>query len=164
MLGMVAGLAGSVVSGMGAMSAANGEAQQMEYNAKVAKINARSDRQQGQAKIEQMQIKQKELIGEQTAAFGKNNVDPFFGSAMAIFADTSMKNNMDDNNTWLAAESSAVGNENKARDLEAQAANKRKAGKIAMASSILSGIGGAGKSLASAGGGGGGGTALFLNG
>lgn len=147
MIGAVAGIAGSVVSAMGAAQQADAQAAQMEYNAKVARINARSSRFEGQAAREQAQPKQDAVRGQLTAAAGKNNVDPFFGSALSIFGDNEQKYLMDQENRYLQAESKAVGDENKARDLEAQAAAVRSSKGTLVASSILSGIGGAAGSL-----------------
>ena len=52
MLGAVAGVAGSVVQGIGAKRQADAQAQQAEYNAKVEKINARTRIQEGYVKQE----------------------------------------------------------------------------------------------------------------
>ena len=152
MLGMVAGLAGSMVSAIGAKSAADGEAAQMEYNAKVAKINARQNRMVGAQKQEDIGIATDKKVGTAVAAFGKNGVDANYGSAAALIFETEEAGGADKNRTYIAHESAAVGDENKAKDLEAQAKNKRKAGSIAAAGSFLSGLGGAFKSGASSGG------------
>ena len=157
-IGMVAGLAGSVVSAMGASSQANAQAAQMEYNAKVAMINARSNRQEGYAKQEDIGLKAAKLQGESINAAAKSGVDPSYGSAAdVIFGEGTQFATQDKNRAYIAAESAAVGNENKARDLQAQADSTRKAGKIAAAGSFLSGLGGALKSGAKGNGG------LFLN-
>ena len=157
MIGMVAGLAGSAISAMGAASQASGQAAQMEYNATVAKINARSQRQEGYAKQEDIGRKAEIRQGEAIANAAKGNVDPSYGSAaQVIFGEGGQVAAQDKGRAYIAAESAAVGNENKARDLEAQAASTRKAGKFAAAGSFLSGIGGALTSGARGGG-------LFIN-
>lgn len=155
MLGMVAGLAGSMVSAMGAKSAADGEANQMEYNAKVKKINAQHDRFVGAQKQEEIGAATDKKVSTQFAGYAAGGVDPGYGSATSVIFETEFAGTSDQNKTYIAAESSAVGNENQARDLEAQAKNKRKAGSIAAAGSLLGGLGGAFKS---------GGSALNLNG
>jgi len=167
LVGAVASMAGSVVAAKGQASQAEAQANQMEFNAKVARINARSERFAGQAEREAAMPKQEALRGQLFAAAGKNNVDPFFGSAAAIFEANEQNYITDQNARYVNAEGKAVGHENKARDLEAQAAATRDSKKTLMASSILSGLGGAVGSLkgvAGSGGGSGGGGALFLNG
>lgn len=151
MLGMVAGLAGSMVSAMGAKSAADGEAAQMEYNAKVAKINARQNRMVGAQKQEDIGVATDKKVGKQIAESAAAGIVPGYGSAAALIFETEFAGQSDKDRTYIAAESAAVGDENKARDLEAQAKNKRKAGSIAAAGSFLSGLGGAFKSGASSG-------------
>lgn len=151
-IGMVAGLAGSMVSAIGASSAANAEAQQAEYNAKVAKINALQARREGVAKQEDIGLKADKLRGQSIAAAAKGGVDPNYGSAAhVIFGEGGFAEATDKSRAYIAAESQAVGDENRAKDLEAQAAAKRKAGSIAAAGSFLSGLGGAFKSGASSG-------------
>ena len=153
MLGMVAGLASSMVSAMGAASAADGEAKQMEYNATVAKINARQSRMIGMQKQEDVGVKADKTRGTAIAEAAKGGVDPYSGSAaLVIFGEGGEAEASDKARQYIAAESQAVGDENKARDLEAQAKNKRKAGSIAAAGSFLSGLGGTFKSGASGGG------------
>lgn len=143
-IGMVAGLAGSAVSAMGTMSAANAQASQMEYNATVSKINARSNREEGYAKQEDIGLKADKLEGQSIAAAAGSGVDPFYGSAAhVIFGEGGQVEAQDKGRAYIAAESAAVGNENKARDLEAQAPATRKAGKFAAAGTFLSGLGSA---------------------
>lgn len=163
-VGAVASIAGSVVSAQGQASQAEAQAQQMEYNAKVARINARSERLAGQAEREAAMPKQEALRGQGFAAAGKNNVDPFFGSAAAIFESNEQTYIADQNNRYVNAEGKAVGHENKARDLEAQAAATRDSKKTLQASSILSGLGGAVGALKGVASNGGGGGALMING
>lgn len=143
MLGAVAGIAGSVVSAMGAASAANGQAQQMEYNAQVARINARTERQKGYAENEKLGAKYDRLQSEQIVSAAKGGIDPSYGSAaLLIFGETPEKEYADKAATTQNAEAAAIGYENKARDLETQAANTRKAGKISAASSLIGGVAG----------------------
>lgn len=165
-VGAAASLAGSMVAAKGQAQQADAQAAQLDYNAKVSRINARSERFAGQAEREAAVPKQDALRGELRAAAAKNNVDPFFGSAAAIFEQNEQNFVQDQNARYVNAEGKAVGHENKARDLEAQAAAVRDSKKTMQTASILSGIGGAVGSLKGAvgGGGGGGGGALFING
>lgn len=142
-LGAVVGLAGSAVSAIGAMQQANAQAQMDEYNAKVAKINARSRRYEGMKEQEQIGDKYDRLQGQQTAAIAKGGIDPMFGSALAIFGETEQERLQDQNTAYIKAESQATGEENKAKAYELSAQNHRKAGKIAAAGTFLSGLSGA---------------------
>ena len=144
------GLAGSAVSAVGSMAQANASANQADYNAQVAKINARTARQQGLAQSETIARKYDRQGGQITTAYAKGGVDPGSGSAALVRAENDRNFWLDQNNAIWNRETEAIGQENKARDLEAQAKNTRKAGPIAAAGSFLSGIAkvtGAGSSL-----------------
>lgn len=144
MIGAVAGIAGAVVQGIGAKQQAEGQAQQAEYNAKVEKINARSAVQEGLARQNQIGIKYDKLRGQQRAAYAASGVDPNQGSAAIVSVEEVARDEwMDSMNTIWGAETEQVGHLNKAKDLETQAANYRKAGQISMASAIVGGIGSA---------------------
>lgn len=154
MCGPAIGLIGAAVSAMGSMAQANAQANAAEYNAKVEKINARSRRQEGLQEAERIGDKFDDLQGQQQAAFGKAGVDPFFGSAMAIFTDTAQARSTDQSTNFINAESAAVGHENKAKQYEYEAKSQRMAGKIGAASSFIGGLkglggGGFGSSLGS---------------
>jgi hypothetical protein len=160
-LGAVVGLAGAAVSGIGAKQQADAQAEKEEYEAKVAKINARSQRQISYSKQEDLGAKYDKQRGQSIALASKGGVDPSFGSAaLVIFGENAFAESVDKGRQYVEGESQAVGEENRARGLEASAANHRQAGKIAMASSFLSGLGGVAKGL---GGGGGGGSSLMIN-
>jgi hypothetical protein len=149
---MIGSVAGSIVSGIGASQQAEAQAQQAEYNATVARINARSERQKGFTEQERIGAKYDARQGQAIAAAAASGVDPGYGSAaMVIFGEGAQNESMDRSTAYVNAEGAAIGNENKARDLEAQAANHRKAGQIAMASSFLNGIGGAAKAMSGGG-------------
>ena len=154
---MALGLIGSVVSAAGSMSQANAAASNAEYSATVEKINARSRRWEGLAESEKIAGKYDRLQGQQTAGFAKGGVDPFFGSALAIFQDTAEARGTDQSTNYINAESAAVSHENKAKQYEYEAKSQRQAGKIGAASSILSGLSGIAK-----GGGGGAGSILKI--
>lgn len=161
MLGAVVGIVGSVVSGMGAAQQANAQAEKDEYDAKVARINARSERQMSYAKQEDIGAKYDKQRGQSIALAAKGGVDPSYGSAaLVIFGENAFAESVDKGRQYVEGESAAVAQENRARELEFSAAENRKAGKIAMASSFLSGLGGAAKGFS---GGGGGGSSLMIN-
>jgi hypothetical protein len=148
MIGAIAGIAGSVISAAGAASSANAQADQMAYNATVARINARSERQKGYTEQEKLGQRYDRLQSEQIVAASKGGIDNTYGSAaLLIFGETPEKEYQDKSTAYQNAESAAIGNENKAKDLDAQAAATRKAGKISAASSLIGGVAGLGKSL-----------------
>ena len=159
-LGAVAGIAGAVISGIGAKQQADAQADKDEYDAKIAKINARSERQQSYAKQEDIGAKYHKQQAQGIALASKGGVDPSYGSAaLVIFGENAFAEHVDKGRQYVQGESAAIAQENKAKALEASAANHRQAGKIAMASSFLSGLGGAVKGI----GGGGGGSSLMIN-
>lgn len=142
-VGAIASVAGSAVSAMGAKSQADAQANQAEYNAKVARINAQSERYKGGVEQERIHEKAEQLQGQGLAAAGGSGIDPYFGSAaLVIFGEGGEKAQLDKNTAYVNAEGAAVGHENRARDLETQAEGYRKAGKYAMTGSFLSGIAG----------------------
>lgn len=159
-IGLVAGIAGSAISAIGAKQQADAQANMDAYNAQVAKINARSRRWEGMAEQEDIAEKYDRQQGQQIAAIAKGGIDPTFGSALAIFGETEEAKIGDQNNAYLKAESQAIGEENKAKAYEMSAANHKKAGKIAAAGSFLSGISGAVGQIGKMGGGG----PLMING
>ena len=162
-LGAIAGLVGSAVSAAGAISQSKAQANQDEYDAKVAKINARQNREVSYAKQEDIGAKYDKQKSEGIALAGAGGVDPNYGSAaLVIFGENAFAESVDKGRQYVEGESQAVANENKAKAYEASAAAHRQAGKIAAASSFLGGLGGLAKGVSGGGGGGGGG--LFLNG
>lgn len=143
-VGAVASLAGSAVGAMGQKQQADAQANQLEHNATVARINARSERQKGMADQERINEKYGRQQSEGVAAAAASGVDPGYGSAaLVIFGENAENRALDRNNAYISAEGAAVAHENKARDLSAQADSTRKGGKIAAAGSFLSGLGGA---------------------
>jgi len=149
------GLIGAGVSAVGSIASANAQAQGHQYNATVAKINARSERWEGQAQQEDIYEKGRRAEGTAIANTAKGGIDPGFGSAaLAIFGDNYETSSRDANRAYISAESRAVAQENKAKQEEAAAKAAKTSGQISAASSFLGGLG----SVARAGGG------LMING
>lgn len=144
MCGPAAGLLGGVVSGIGAMAQGNAQAAVSEYNAKVEKINARTQRQQGVVEQERIIGKYEKTQSTGIANAGKSGVDAGYGSAaLVIFGEGDANKSADTSMAYINAEGKATAHDNKAKDYEMQAKNQRQAGMISAASSFLSGIGGA---------------------
>lgn len=147
MCGPAIGLIGAGVSAMGSMMAANGAASQAEYNAQVERINARTTRQQGYVEQERLGGKYDKLQGQAITAASKGGIDASYGSAaLAIFGDNEATRSADKGTSYINHEGKAVGHENRARDLDAQAKNQRTAGMFGAASSFLGGLGNVAKS------------------
>jgi hypothetical protein len=155
--GPIIGLMGSAMSAVGAQAQAGAQASQMRHNAAVARINANTARAQGVAEVERISTKYDRLAGAQVAAYGRAGVDPGSGSAAIVRAATRGDEWLDSNTAIWNRETEAVGFENKARDLDAQAKATKKAGNIAMVSTFLTGLGKAAT-------GGGAGSPLLLSG
>ena len=153
-VGAVFGLIGSAVSAAGAAAQANAQANQMEYNAKVADINAKTARSEGLYEADKIDDKYDRIGGEQITAATKGGVVPGTGSAALLRFDDTVRNSWLDQSTAIwNKETEAIGYENKAQDLRAQASATRSAGKIGAAGSFLSGLSGAVRSFGSSGGG-----------
>lgn len=152
-IGAVAGIIGGVVSGIGAAQQAEAQAQKDEYDAKVARINARTVMQQSIPEAEAKIAEYDRVQGTTIANAAKNGVDPYYGSAALIFAENESDKGVDLARIGENAYSRKVAYENDARGLEASAANHRQAGKIAMVSSFLGGLGSAAGSMRGSGGG-----------
>ena len=152
--GPIIGLMGSMVSAAGQQAQASAQAGQQAYNAEVARLNAMTERRQGVAESERLHSRYDRQGGAQVAALAKAGVDVGSGSAALVRAENERNRWLDVNNAVWNRETAAVGFENKARDLDAQAKATKKAGRIAMASTFLTGLGkmavgrgGAGSSL-----------------
>jgi hypothetical protein len=146
------------MSAIGTQAEASAKAGTMGYNAEVARISARTARLQGTAEVERISTKYDRLEGTQVAGYGRAGIDPNSGSALLVRASSRRDEWLDSNNAIWNRETEAVGFENKARDLDAQAKATKKAGNIAMVSTFLTGLG----KMAT--GGGGAGTPLLLGG
>lgn len=140
-MGPMLGLVGSAVSAIGAQAQANAQASQMEYNAAVARINRDVARRQGLSESERIARRYRTITGQQTSAYGRAGVVPTSGSAALVLGETARNDWMDQSTAIWNRETEAIGFENKARDLEAQAKATRKGGGLAVASTFLTGLG-----------------------
>ena len=158
MCGPALGLVGAAVSAVGSIASANAQAsgsesqaKMAEYNAQVERINARSQRQKGFAEQEQIAAKYEKLEGQGIAAAAKGGVDPGYGSAALTIFGANNENKYGDMETaFVNAEGQAVAHENKAKqyDFEAEqrrqeASAQKKGGMISAGSSFLNGLAGA---------------------
>lgn len=152
MCGPALGLIGAAVSAAGSIASAQSQAATHKYNAQVEKINARQKRFEGHREQENLRRKYDRVEGESIANASKNGIDPGYGSAaLVIFGEGGLNKSLDTNAAYISAESEAVAHENRAKQEEAQAKAAKTEGMIGAASSFLSGLGGAAKSMGSSG-------------
>jgi hypothetical protein len=147
------GLVGAAISAAGTMASANAQAQQDKYNAKVARINAHTARQQGNYEADQKEDEYQKVAGEQTAGYAKAGIDPTGGSPDIVKAQSYANSWMDQHTAIWNRETEAVGFENQAQALEYSAKQTKKAGALGAASSLVGGLAGAAKGFGGGGGG-----------
>lgn len=133
---------GALVSAVGAVAGAQAQASQMKYNAEVAEINAKTARQQGQYEADRIEDEYQRKQATQRVQALKSGVDPGYGSASIIIDQETPRNSWLDQQTSIwNRETQAVGFENKAKDLRAQASATKTAGFLSAGSSIIGGLG-----------------------
>lgn len=148
MIGIAASVGGSLISAMGASSEANAQAAARERQAQVREINAITRRQDGVARADQKEDEHSAAIAAQDVAAAANGIVVGKGSAADVKARSYSNKYLDEANILHSAESEAINQENQARSDRAAAADIRKSGKIKAASSILGGLAGAAKGVA----------------
>lgn len=140
-IGAIAGLAGAAVSAAGASMQANAQANQMEYNAKIADINAKTARQQGAYEQDLKEDEVGRAIASGRVAAAKSGLVVGVGSPGVVEAETERNGWLDRMTILWNRETEAVGHENEAQDLRAQAKATRQAGKIGAAAQLIGGLG-----------------------
>lgn len=142
MIGMAAGIAGSVGSGIGAASAANSQAAVSEYNAITHDINAITKRQQGLSEADQKQDKNKRELAAQRVAAAGSGIDISSGSAARVIDQETTKNNwLDEMQIIWNRGTEAIAEENEAQVERARAKAQRSAAGTSMLTGIVQGIG-----------------------
>lgn len=132
----------AVTTAVGTVVTGQAQAKQMEYNAKVAEINAQTARQQGEYEADRIEDEYQRKQAQQRVAALKSGVDPGSGSAALIIDQETSRNSwLDQMTTVWNRETQAVGFENKAKDLKAQASSTKTGSYISAASSIIGGMG-----------------------
>lgn len=118
--GIVKGL-GDIEGGYAARNAANYNAQVSENNAVVAKQNAESASQSGQAEIEQIGLRNANTAGRLKAAQAANNVDVNSGSAVKVQQGQDQAGQLDALNAEHDAMMKIYGYDVQATNFQAQA-------------------------------------------
>jgi hypothetical protein len=168
---VVTAVASAVMQGIQAKNAAQAAKQAADYNAQVANNNAIIDAQQrsstlqqGEAEAHKSMRDQAQMIGAQRAQMAANGIDLTQGSAQDLLASTKFLGGIDVNTIQSNAARQAWGyevqgmNDKNAATMEtwkANSINPSQIGAMAAGQSLLSSIGGAASSYASAVGGGG---------
>lgn len=161
MLGMAAGLIGSAVSGIGAMSAANGQAQSKEAEAAEQRRKGIQEEAAKQRTALDEEDKMKKVISDQRAGLAAGGGGGVTGSGLTTVVDTAKRGTLNrDQTLWEGAEARA-GRYAQGQILDLEAKNLRKSGQMQMVSSVVGGVSGVLKGGTSSFGGGGGSSSGF---
>ncbi len=142
-IGVVAGLAGSVMQGMAAQAQAKAQEQIADYNAQVAAQNAIAANMQGYAQGAATASQFDEVAGEQRAAIAKSGVDTSSVSAGVLALETEKRKRMAMETDIWRGRTEAWKYKTQQGQFEAEADAAKAAGKSAMFTSILGGLGNA---------------------
>lgn len=125
-LGTIASIGGTVVSGMAARNAAIAQEQQAQNNAIIAKRNAADARARGIVAEQDVQLKTRQMVGRQINVLSERNI-AMSGSALDIIGDTAMFGKLDALTTRQNFEREAINHEAQSMNFsaEAQQANMR---------------------------------------
>ncbi len=147
-LGAAVGVAGSVVSAMGAQSEADAQAAARERQAQVREINAIVAREDATAKADAKGDEHDKFMSEQEVSAAANLVVAGGGSFAKIQQESYKNKYLDVDETMRQGEAEATNDENLAKSDRAAADDIRKSGKIKATASILGGLTSAGRGLA----------------
>ena len=147
-LGAAVGVAGSVVSAMGAQSEADAQAAARERQAQVREINAIVAREDATAKADAKGDEHDKFMSEQEVSAAANLVVAGGGSFAKIQQESYKNKYLDVDETMRQWEAEATNDENLAKSDRAAADDIRKSGKIKATASILGGLTSAGRGLA----------------
>lgn len=137
----VIGILAAGLSAAGAMQQANAQAAQAKYNSQVEEINARTARQEGQLRADKLEDQYQSQRAEGRVSAAKSGLNPAAGSAALVIDQESFRNQRaDELATIWNSETQAVGHENKATGLRAEAKAYKQAGMIGAASTFLGGL------------------------
>lgn len=140
-------LLGTAVSVVGTIASAKAQQNEANYNAKVAEVNAATQRQVADSEANQISEKYDRMQATQRAAAAKAGVNIAAGSPSLIINQETARNSwLDQQSRIWSGETSAIADENKASQFRMQGKNAMTAGAFSAGSSFLSGLGGAMKS------------------
>lgn len=137
-------LLGTAVSAIGTIASAQAQASEANYNAKVAEVNAATQRQVAQAEANQIGEKYDRQRAEQRAAAAKGGLNIAAGSpALVIDQETERNAWLDQQSRIWSGATSATADLNKAEQFKMQAKNAKTAGAFGAGATFLSGLNGA---------------------
>lgn len=128
----LASVAGTVVGGMAQAQAQRAAAQQDRNNAIIAQRNAEDSRERGVVAEQDLQIRNRALIGKQKNILSERNISLASGSALDILGDTAMFGKMDALTTRGNFEREAIGYEAQKMNFNASAEQRESAARATM--------------------------------
>lgn len=137
--GLVAGLAGTAVSAMGARSSAEAQKKAADYNSAVERNNAGVAAQQAKFDANQIQQKTTRQLGLQRAAMASSGFDPNSGSFTDVSQDTARRGELEKLSSIYQGRLGVMRSSSAAQLSSMQGAADLTAGNYAMAGTILGG-------------------------
>ncbi len=140
-LGTLASIGGTVVSGLAARNAAIAQQQQDRNNAIIAQRNAADARQRGTVAEQEVQMRTRAMLGKQINVLSERNISLSSGSALDIIGDTAMFGKLDALTTRQNFEREAIGYQTQSMNFNAsaaQAGSRASAATYGMGASIFS--------------------------
>lgn len=139
-LSVVAGLAGTAVSTVGAIQAGNAQNDVAQYNAKIADNNATAERERAAYDAGLIKDERRRVIGSQRAAMAANGLEISTGSPVAVLGDTTGQSEMDVLARLYGGESAATAYGNDATRMRIEGKAAKQAGTIGAGTTLLTGL------------------------
>jgi len=140
-IGVIAGIAGTLVSAMGQMQSARAQANAAKFNAESSNIMANDAILRGQAEEDSKRRETASLAGRQRAVMAANGVDITMGSPLQVLGDTSKMGELDAISIRSDAERQATALRNQSQLYGMEASSATSAGRIGAFGTVLSGVG-----------------------
>lgn len=140
--------AATIVQAVGARRQAEAQSQAATYNAKVAEQNADAVRQQAQVQAQQIDRRNRLRIGAVKAAAGGAGIE-LQGSVIDLIGDMTTQGELERQNALWQGEMQARGFNIDSALSKSQARNARRAGRLRVAGTLLSGASQIGGQVAS---------------
>lgn len=124
-IGTLASVAGTVVTGVAQRNAYKAQEQQNKNNAIIAERNAADARQRGVVAEQEVQMRTRGMIGKQLNILSERNIATSTGSPLDIIGDTAMFGKLDALTTRTNYEREAIAHESQAMNFNAAAEQAR---------------------------------------
>lgn len=145
-LGAIASIAGTMVSAIGAISAAQAQQDVANYNAKVADNNAKAELERAAYESGIIEDERNRVLGAQRAAAASSGVELKSGSPLAVFGDSYKAGELDVLSRLYGGRAAATAFGNDATRFRAEGKAAKQAGTINAVSSVIGGFGSLAKS------------------